>query len=61
MKKTKISKFIEPELKSESESTFDTELMANLESGSDSGSPILTYLFFILHKLIFICTYLYKC
>ena len=38
MKKTKISKFIEAELKSESESTFDTELMANLESCSDSGS-----------------------
>ena len=42
MKKTKISKFIEAELESdsesepESESKSDTELMAKLESGSNS-------------------------
>ena len=40
MKKTKISKFIEVELKSEPESESktksDTELIAKLESNSDS-------------------------
>ena len=44
MKKRQISKFISTELKSDSdseldseeESKFDTELMAKLESGSDS-------------------------
>ena len=36
MKKTKISKFIEAELKSESKSKSDTELMAKLESGFNS-------------------------
>ena len=42
MKKPKISKFIEAELESgsgsKSESKSDTELMAKLESGSDSDS-----------------------